>query len=1376
MSDVFISYSRADKVFVRRLHAGLTKLNRDVWVDWEDIPATADWWQEICTGIDNANTFLFIITPESVRSSICRQEIDYALTQKKRFIPVLYREITTREDQAAMHPVISSHNWVMFRENDVFDDSLKALLSAIDTDLAHVKMHTQLLVRAREWDTKGRANTYLLGGGMLQEAEAWLVAASGKSPEPTELHTQFILASRRQAARRGRTLLAISVAVALISIALAIFAAFQTGIANTALGEANTQEVNARNNYQTALAAQGTAEFNATLAFQEQVRAEENASTATNALGAAQDRGTQIAAAATEVAKAQSTAIFNAQSAANNAATATNALGQSQDRGTRVAIQVTQVAVAQNTALAEADNRATQEAIAIANANEAATAQFNAEFNATLAIQQQQRAENLLVTSEYQGQILAVQITEVADANSTANALFISAVNSAATARFNARAANQNAATATSALGEVQARGTQVQEEAWRRATQEALANEARATAEFNATLAYVEQDRAKNSEATATWALGESELRGTQVAEGANSLATREREAVEARATAEFNATLAYVEQERAKNSEATATWALGESEIRGTQVAEGANSLATREREAVEARATAEFNATLAVQEQERAELNAATAVSAEGTAVYNAEQALGQALAVNAELAIGTGDYDLALALALESIGIRPDLAQAQRVLNQIVYSAARMSYDAPKVAELSPDGRHVLVSNGNELVLWNIDTRAVAQQFVGHSAVVNAAEFSEDGRWIASGGADNLVILWDVATGQEIRRYAGHDGPVNDVDITSDKRLILSVSDDTTAISWDTSTDTMIRRHVNISSRPIYRVRIAPNDQDFWTWSGEGEAFMGLWRLSDSARRYDVPDPLFRQISERTNYALTDSRSGPIKVYNAYSLQVVREFVRGFDWTIQAPGARAFNPSGNQVAIALTNEEGLNPRLFLVDVASGEIVRRLNFPGRGHIGAVAYSPDGTLLLTGYDNQIIIWNVETGREVRRLNSHNETVTQVSINEDGTYVISRSRDGNVRIWDLNLSDIAQISTITAQTQIPEVRYPGFSSDGVFIVAGVFNSVFQWNSYDSEQSGRVDPGGTLLNIVYDHVNDVALLVTTNYTRLLRMTDLTSMRDLSGRDGDRFTGEAAFSIDGSLVIYGTNDNFIVRENPGGERTPNWLISKQDIPDGFVVTDMVVTPDNNELIVVTGQPDVREAAPGPILIYDLGSATLARTVTPSHIRTVNTIALSPDGRTALTGGEDGDLYLFNVETGQTLRRFVGHNGAVNEVAFMRDGRSALSVSDDTLMIQWDLATGQPLRRFQGHLAPIVGLALSPDGRRAVTATGGDTMIIWDIGGEQNLIAFTCAVRYIPQLSCVERTQFGVNPPCAVGGLPPQNNICAVLGEQ
>ena len=47
MADVFISYSRKDKEFVRSLHEALARHNRDTWVDWEDIPLTADWLKEI---------------------------------------------------------------------------------------------------------------------------------------------------------------------------------------------------------------------------------------------------------------------------------------------------------------------------------------------------------------------------------------------------------------------------------------------------------------------------------------------------------------------------------------------------------------------------------------------------------------------------------------------------------------------------------------------------------------------------------------------------------------------------------------------------------------------------------------------------------------------------------------------------------------------------------------------------------------------------------------------------------------------------------------------------------------------------------------------------------------------------------------------------------------------------------------------------------------------------------------------------------------------------------------------------------------------------------------------------------------------------------
>lgn len=47
MAELFISYSRHDAAFVRRLCDALAARQREVWVDWNDIPPTAAWRNEI---------------------------------------------------------------------------------------------------------------------------------------------------------------------------------------------------------------------------------------------------------------------------------------------------------------------------------------------------------------------------------------------------------------------------------------------------------------------------------------------------------------------------------------------------------------------------------------------------------------------------------------------------------------------------------------------------------------------------------------------------------------------------------------------------------------------------------------------------------------------------------------------------------------------------------------------------------------------------------------------------------------------------------------------------------------------------------------------------------------------------------------------------------------------------------------------------------------------------------------------------------------------------------------------------------------------------------------------------------------------------------
>ncbi|MDZ8028259.1 MAG: TIR domain-containing protein, partial [Nostoc sp. DedQUE11] len=193
MSDVFISYSRRDKEFVVVLQDALKAHNRETWVDWKDIPLTADWWAEIQAGIEATNTFVFVITPDSVVSKVCNQEIDHAVKNNKRLVPIVRRE---GFDMEQVNPALSRHNWLFFRQEDDFNTVFPKLIQAIDTNLEYVKAHTRLLVRALEWENKGRNDSFLLRGSDLQQAEQWLVASATEEPVLTEQQKNYISKSR----------------------------------------------------------------------------------------------------------------------------------------------------------------------------------------------------------------------------------------------------------------------------------------------------------------------------------------------------------------------------------------------------------------------------------------------------------------------------------------------------------------------------------------------------------------------------------------------------------------------------------------------------------------------------------------------------------------------------------------------------------------------------------------------------------------------------------------------------------------------------------------------------------------------------------------------------------------------------------------------------------------------------------------------------------------------------------------------------------------------------------------------------------------------------------------------------------------------------
>jgi WD40 repeat protein len=202
------------------LSAALAERARPAWVDWEGIPPTAEWLKEIHAAIEGTSAFVVLCSPDSLASQVCKGELEHAVACNKRIVPVVCRDF----DAKAAPTELARLNWIFVRDGDGFDTGVDALLTAIDTDFDWVKQHTRVLVRATEWSLK-RERSLLLRGDDLKTAEAWLVrAGTGTRPDATALQREYLLESRRDATRRQRWLVGVSLGVAIGAAVLAVVA------------------------------------------------------------------------------------------------------------------------------------------------------------------------------------------------------------------------------------------------------------------------------------------------------------------------------------------------------------------------------------------------------------------------------------------------------------------------------------------------------------------------------------------------------------------------------------------------------------------------------------------------------------------------------------------------------------------------------------------------------------------------------------------------------------------------------------------------------------------------------------------------------------------------------------------------------------------------------------------------------------------------------------------------------------------------------------------------------------------------------------------------------------------------------------------------
>jgi WD40 repeat protein len=167
------------------------------------------------------------------------------------------------------------------------------------------------------------------------------------------------------------------------------------------------------------------------------------------------------------------------------------------------------------------------------------------------------------------------------------------------------------------------------------------------------------------------------------------------------------------------------------------------------------------------------------------------------------------------------------------------------------------------------------------------------------------------------------------------------------------------------------------------------------------------------------------------------------------------------------------------------------------------------------------------------------------------------------------------------------------------------------------------------------------------------------------------------------------------------------------------------------------PHCNALAIGQFTTAIADGAPAPWLrplrpaLHPAGTALIC--MLQGHSGIVNGVAVSADGRRAVSASSDRTLKVWDLETGRALCKLEGHSDHVNGVAVSADGRRAVSASDDNTLKVWDLELGRELRTLQvhpnffieGHLGLLKRVAASADGRLAVSASLDNKLKVWDL---------------------------------------------------
>ncbi|MEG4943577.1 serine/threonine-protein kinase [Microcoleus sp. F4-D5] len=302
---------------------------------------------------------------------------------------------------------------------------------------------------------------------------------------------------------------------------------------------------------------------------------------------------------------------------------------------------------------------------------------------------------------------------------------------------------------------------------------------------------------------------------------------------------------------------------------------------------------------------------------------------------------------------------------------------------------------------------------------------------------------------------------------------------------------------------------------------------------------------------------------------------------------------------------------------------NPVWLLSSLPSSQFLQR-SLDNVGSVNAIALSPDGQTLVSASFGTIRIWNARTGRLVRTLNSvhSKKSVKTVAVSPDSSILASGGDDNNVILWDLKTG--RRVRTIPAHKAA--VNAVAFSSDGQTLAScSDDKTVRLWNVKTGHRLRTLSGHAGGVNAIALS-RDGKTLASGSQDKTVRLWNLGTgevRRIITGHGGP--VNAVAFSPNGQIVASASTDNTIRLSNvQDGKRTRTFK------GHSSWVRTIAFSPDSRSLI----------GGGGDIIVWDLKTGK-ERSTLSGHSQFVSSVAIARDSKTFVSGSPDRTIKIWRM---------------------------------------------------------------------------------------------------------------------------------------